>query len=329
MSKSIVVFSGKDANAAIKADPTKVLTIEKKKEDKVYRGNTRYMNATFNIGIHVKKSGWFWANDIEITRGMAAPGDPNDKRAENENMRLVVQTTLSRCGEFGEFLKALNPQWINQVNTMMANGDIKEKGKKAKGLFQDKLSDNNTENPGGDIEDPIVRFDIDFKPYAATYYIPELRNTPKSQFLDYGSKYLDKNNKEQFKPAIVADPTTGLEAPVNANNVHLLVTTGSIIRRGRFVVQTVTIGKTWITLSIELTRAVMEAGPSGGFSDEVYASPEEVAAAVTAAVNPVVDTTNVVVNAVADTVATPVVEVPEVKTDTEVLTLDELNGLDI
>lgn len=331
MSKTVIVFTPKDANAAVKADPTKVLNIEKKKETKKYNGSY-YMNASFNIGNHVKKIGYFSANDIEITRGMAAPGDANDSRAENENMRLVVQTTLSKCGEFGEFLRGLNPSWKNQVNTMIANGDIKEKNKKVKDLFQDKLSENNAKNPGGDIEDPIVRFDIDFKPYSANFYIPELRNTPKTQILDFESKYLDKNNREQFKPAVVTDPTTGVESPVTAENVHLLMVAGAIIKRGRFVMQTVTVGKAWISLSIELTRAVMEAGPSGGFTDEVYATPEELAEAVTAAV-----TATPVVTPVANPVVVPVTPVanPVVaeevvpESTSEVLTMEELNDLDI
>ncbi len=264
---SIKVFTAEEALAAVTADVTKVLNIEKKKEDKAYKG-TKFLNVYWNISNEVKKSGWFSIEDVELTDGVADPANKNDKRNDFEGTRLQLQTTVSKCGAFGQFLLTLNPEFKATLLRLVEDKTIVLLNRDLHDLVQLTLAMTNEKNPGGIIEDPIIRFKVDFRTFPPTYMHKFMAGLPKTQFFDWNTRYLDDAGREQFKAAMVTDPVTGLETPVVSENLHLFVTKGSIIRKGRIMMPSVAISSKCVSMPIQINRCVLEPGASAGFSDE-------------------------------------------------------------
>jgi len=266
MALKIKVFTAEEALAAAKADVSKVLTIEKKKVSKLYKG-TEFLNAQWNIGASVKKEGWYNIEDVELTDGIADPANKDDKRNEFDGIRLHLQTTLSRCGPFGEFLMTLNPQWRKQVTDMGNNNVIDIEGRKIHDLLQLNLSRKNEKNPGGKIEDPIIRFQVEFYPFPAKYPHSFLRGLPKTQFFDARTEYKDEKGVTQYKIATVTRDD-GSEEPITEANVHKFVTAGSKIVKARLMMHSVPVSSSWVSLPIIANRVVLMPGGAGGFSDD-------------------------------------------------------------
>ncbi len=284
---SLKVITAEEALATIKANPGKVLVVkEKPGEKKTYKGGAKFLDAHYHIGSTVNKDGWFSFKDVQLTDGIADPANKADSRTEFEPMRLQLQSTVKNAGDFGEFLNLLNKDWTACVDKLAESGVISLKGKQIHGIVQDKYSDQHKTNPGGDIEDPIVRFKVDFGLYPATYPHKWLQGKPKTTFFDYNTRYIDENKREQFKPAKVKDPKTGLEVPVTAENVHLFATKGSWIRCGRVNISSVADTKSWISMPIAINKVVIEQGEPEGFSDEVVVDVREALAATVPATVP-------------------------------------------
>lgn len=267
---TIKVFFDSEVNAAAKADVTKVLTIEKKKKSTTYKG-TEFLNAYLNVGAFVKKEPWFTVRNVELTDGIADPNNKDDKRNEFEGTRLQLQTTVSKCGEFGQFLVTMNPQWRKQITDMGAANQIDLEGKKIHDLLQTNLSKKNEKNPGGVIEDPIIRFQIDFAPFPQKYPHSFLRGQPKTQFFDARTEYKDEQGRTQYKLATIeVDDGAGgtKEEPVTDKNVHLFVTKGSVIVSARINAPSVPVSSSWVSWPFLATRVVLMPGGAGGFSDE-------------------------------------------------------------
>ena len=265
---SLRVYKASEALASVEQDGSKVLNIQKKKEDKVFKG-TRFLYANFNIAGDTKKDGWFSFENVELSTGMADPADETDKRNEFEGTRLQLQTSVSRAGVIGEFLQQLQPAWEETVANSVDAGDIVKGTRRVHGIVQSKLSEENAENPGGDIEDPIIRFKIDFRPYPARYPRTFLRGQPKTKIYDYRTAYTDDKGTTQYHLAKVEDPDTGELVDVTTDNIHLFVTAGSVIKSGRITMPSVAVSQAWISLPITINRAVIEPGAEAGFSDEV------------------------------------------------------------
>lgn len=268
---SIKVFTAQECLKAINDDPSKILTIEKKKDDKEYSG-TRFMNAYYNIGDNIKKDGWFSIENVALSNGYADPADKQDKRNTYKGTREQLETTVSKAGDFGQFLLKLNPEWIKQAKHIVET-DKKADGQKPHELLQSVLSKKNETNPCGPIEDPIVRFQVDWKNFPAKYKHKFLAGQPRTQFFDYRTKYTDENGKVQFKPAVVIGDD-GSEEPVNDKNAHKFITKNSIIRHGRLNAPSVPISQFWISHPCIMTRCVIEPGVEDGFSDELNSDDE-------------------------------------------------------
>lgn len=264
---AITVFSAKDALAAATADRTKIMTAEKKKDDKAYKG-TRYLNLYFNIGNSVKAEGWFNMTDVKLSTGMADPADKLDKRNEYEGTRMQLETSVSRAGDFGKFLLLANETWIEMIQKLAAEGVIVPGARKVHELLQTTLSADNKNNPNGKIDDPLIRFKVDFSAHPEKYRHKFLAGKQKSQILDFTKKYVDADGKVQYQVATVKDPQSGQEVPVNSQNIHLFVKDGAILRSARVMIPSIAISQAWISAPITISRAVIEPGSGGGFSDD-------------------------------------------------------------
>jgi len=314
---SVKVFTAEEALAAINADPSKVLAIEKKKETKAYKGTT-FLNAFYNID-GSKKEGWFSIENVPLTCGVADPEDLNDKRNEFEGTRLQLQTSVSKAGAFGEFLFKLNTVFKQNVETLAANGTISLDKKEIHGLVQTHYSASHPEKPNEPMDDGVVRFKIDFDTFPAMYKHKFLRGQPRTQFLDYSTRYIDAEGREQFKVAMVENDDGEME-PVTTKNLHKFVTKGSIIRRGRIMMPSVPVSKSYVSLPIVCNRMIIETGADDGFSDD--APVVNTNTNVKAALAPTTTQTTPTVQ----TAQTPVEEAPAAVTQAEVDDINKLLG---
>lgn len=269
---TIKVFAASDALAALRTNPDKVLTIIKKKDDKTFKAGCWFMDNRFTIGAHPPSEGWFSIKDVVLTRTVPDPSDASDRRNENnedgKDPVLQLETNLSNAGDFGQFLFELDPIWKAKIQKMTDDGVLNIGKRNVVGLVQTHLSLDNKTNPGGEIEDPIVRFKVDFSTFSDRHPTKVLRSKQKSQFLDFDTAYVDAAGVTQYHPAKVVDPITGELVPVNPYNLHLFATEGSIIKEGRIMMTGVPVAKISVSMPMFAQRIVLKRADEVGFSDE-------------------------------------------------------------
>lgn len=305
---SVKVFTAEEALAAANADVSKILSFEKKKEDKAYKG-TRFLNVYVTIGAEVRKEPWFSVENIPLSVGVADPENAQDKRNEFESTRLQLETTLSRAGPFGQFLKKLDPEYRKIIAEKSSDGSINISNRKIHGLLQTHLSEENPKNPGAEMDDPAIRFKIDFGSFPQMYKHKFLIGQPRTQIFDYRTRYVDENGREQFKAATIVNDN-GEEEPVTSKNLHKFVTRGSILHKGRVMMPSLAISSNWVSIPIIINRAVIEPGGEDGFSDDGPVNAAAVKSAIVgvqAAVAPAINNTGGgTASAVANTAASDV-----------------------
>lgn len=267
---TIKVISAIQALEAAQKNPAAVLAIKKKTAKagaKKYQ--VEYFDLRWTAGPVIDGEGWFLVENLTL-RGMAAPGDSKDQRTTFESTRMRLETRLSKAGPFGQFLMMMNAEWIKKVKDMIAAGDMIEDGQKTHDLLRITLSKKNAENPGGLLEDPTISFQIDFRPFSATYPVKALRGLPKTQFFDASKEFADPTNAagpKQYAAATVTD-AAGNEIPVDASNIHQFVTHGSILRKGRIHIPSAVISAKYISAPISIQYALIEPSTGdGGFED--------------------------------------------------------------
>lgn len=225
-----------------------------------------FLNAFFNIGDYNKKEGWFSVEDIPLTYGIDDPAAISDKK-KFESIRLQLSTTVSLAGTWGEFLVALEKDWKKESTRITESEDIGYDGQKIHPLMQYKLSMKHAEKPGAPIGDPIIRFKIDFGKFPQRYKYKFLVGQPRTQIYDYRTRQVDEKGRETFKLATVTNED-GVEELVNASNIHLFVTSKSILRKGRVMIPSAALSSNWLSMPMVINRAIIEPGPDEGFSDE-------------------------------------------------------------
>ena len=307
MANSIKVFTSTEYSTAINIDATNVLLIEKKKDEKAYKG-TRFLNAFFNIGASKRSNGWFHFENMLIPMGIADPADKTDIRNEFEGTRLQFASSVSKAGEFGAFIAKLQPEYRKQIDALTTAGIIKLDGQKIHDLIT-LLTGKNSKNPNQPIADPYLSIKIDFDPYPMTFKPTFLAGTPRTQILDWNTRTIDASGKESFLPAMVMSDD-GVKELVTAKNLHKFVTPGSIIRSGRVNIPSVAISQAWISMPITANRVIIEPGGEAGFSDEVIDTGALKAALTGVAQVVVPDVAQVVAPAVAQVVVPAVAPIP-------------------
>ncbi|QYB17609.1 hypothetical protein PV-S19_0245 [Pacmanvirus S19] len=328
---SIKVFTAQEALASAQIDAGRVLTVKAKKENKYHQG-TRFFDAKWNIGQHTNKEGWFSVEDIPLATGIVAKGTEGNVSAEHEATRLQLTTKLSLAGKWGQFLDLLEPKWIEQITRLADEGVVDLDGKKIHPLMQRLFSKKTMAKDASGkslanqpLADPTIRFKIDFKPFPEKYPHKFLVGVPKTQFFDYRTRTVNEKGQEQFKLATIIDDF-GKEVPVTADNIHKFVTPGSVLKKGRIMMNSVSESTAYVSLTPIITRAVIEPGAEEGFDDEETV--DTVNEAVAAAFN-VPDNTPVTPGSGSDEVEVKaeVAEVAEVADNSDEITEDELNEM--
>lgn len=260
----ITVIEAKDALAAVREDPTKILTIIKKKEERKYTGGAKFYRTSWKFGAQPATNGWFVIEDVPITAPILPPNDP--RLNGRDNSRCNLQTRVSVAGDFGLFLKEFNPTFIETIAKYVADGTIAGKGKKIHSIVRDRLSDDNADNPGGPIEDPIISLDVDFKSHPKDFWVTDKAGKPKTEFFEYisgGDK--DEHGREitpiVFKEATVFNPDTQQVEPVGEMNLHwFLKAPGAVIKRARLWFSSVCASQNWVSMPLCVSKVVIKCG---------------------------------------------------------------------
>jgi len=265
---SLKVFTAAEALDAFHKNPENFLIIEEKKKDpkKLFQG-TKFLNAYYNINEHKRKEGWFSIEDVELTVGVVDPTNQDDARSQNTGMRMQLQTSLEKGGDFAELLYELDPVWKKKVDELAEKKLIAKTNRIVHGLLQTHYSERNEEHAGEELETPIIRFKMDFGKFPPAYPHKFLANKQKTQIFDYDKTFIDKNGRKQYKLATVTNDD-GVEEELNIDNMHLFLTKGSVIKKGRISMPSVSAGQVWISLRINLVNAIIQKGPDHGFSDD-------------------------------------------------------------
>ncbi len=294
--RTIKVFTDVQALNAVKANPNGVLGLTVKKDRKTgkpkeYQG-TIFMNATYTIGAE-KNDGWFvLTEDVPLSRGVADPLNKDDKRNQYKGTRNQLEMKLSQAGSIGQFFDLLNEPWKALIQTMNNAKEIPGgSARKLHELLQYTLSADNVENPGAKLDDPILRFQVNEGVFSKDYPYAFLRGQPKTVFLDYRTRYIDEQGKEQFKLASFKDDS-GNDILVTVDNMHKFITNGSVLKRGsRIMVPSGSRSKEWISLPVDINKAIIEPRSEvAGFSDELPVDMNALKAALPVATRPL-DTT--------------------------------------
>lgn len=247
----------------------KVLNITKKSaaaESTKKATTTKYLNVSLNVGPYLHCDGWLELRDVELSIGVVDPNNLNDKRNLYDSTRCYLQTSKSISGNLCTALQLIDNDYIKQISVPALGGSLSNK--RLHRFVQTHLSDDNPSNPGGEIEDPIVRMKFELaKSYPANMPNEMARGCPKTTIFDFTKPYVD-NGILKYKVATVVNDN-GVEEPININNFHKFATKGSIIRHGRFLIGSVSITGSWASLIGIVFTAVIEPATPPCFSDEI------------------------------------------------------------
>jgi hypothetical protein len=253
-----------DAIKALDADPANFIIERKKGANKKYKGS-EFLRSLFSTEGFPRQESWFTINDsIEITRSMAKPGDSEDYRAEFEGTRLIIQTTVSKAGQFGQFLMKLQPIYEAAINKMAADGQIDISKRSVHQLVQTHYGDNHPSMAGEPIDDPVIRLQIKFDNFPAKYPITWLQNKPKTTLWDH-SKVTPAGKYELLTP-----PSGDA---LSADNVHQVILAGAVIKRMRVMASSVILSSSWVSMPFIIHEAIIQPAGDSGFEDDLTSAP--------------------------------------------------------
>jgi len=265
MAAKIKVFNYDDCTAALN-NTNNLITVIKKKENKTYKG-TQFMTIRWCLDGVNKHDGFFLLKDVQLNDKIYAKGDISSRSAEHEGTRLQLGTRVSATGPFGKLMLEANRQWLDFVNDEIKAGRIDSEGKKISPLVSTHYSKKHPVNPGAPRDDPIISFKISFEKFPPRYPYAFMRNQPRTQFYDYATRYVDEKGRECFEPATVVGDN-GEKVEVNADNLHEFIDGRYVIRKGRVMINTLSISDGYISASMQLLMAVIDRTSVDGFDDE-------------------------------------------------------------
>jgi hypothetical protein len=250
-------------------NPVRVVTLEKKKDDKKTYQGTKFITNKFNGG-----EAWFSARDIIIRRGTADPANTNDGRNKFAGTRNRINIRKSDGGDFGLLVASLETAWKQCVADAIADKSITKGNRAIHDIIQtDFNEDYKNNNPGKEFTENMIQMqiDLDWTPFPATYPYKALAGKTKTNILDFRTLRIEKNDKGQdievFDPAMV--DVNGVKVLVGEANHHLFITNNSIIRRMRVMWPSTSISQAWISAPFTAIRLVIEPGTEGDMEDEL------------------------------------------------------------
>ena len=247
---------------ALRADPAKTLNITNAVPNPKMHGSATFRQCRWNVG-GKPIDGMFIGRDIMLDNDICDPKNREDARSKYESMRLRLESTVSKSGPTGEFISAAVDRFTADVNARIASGDIVPmEGKDGKNL-NTPLNRSYINKKTKEVmvkDDPTIRWELDFGNYPDKFYIDSMQGTPVTQFFD-ATKPKDAAGTE-FEPLLYEG------APVTKDNIHMVVTPDSIIRRLHFTMNSVAISDKGISLKCVANKIVLEVIKKSGVSDD-------------------------------------------------------------
>jgi hypothetical protein len=288
---NIKVMTGANAAAGAKRKGDSFLQVVKPPKAKPVN-NTMFYRVTMNgltvdaQGKEERASGFFTIENVKIQ----AVRDASKAEGAAKLAKPSIAARLSALSpDDAFFIRALQDAWLKRVNENLTKPDPEHPGetimdlsggRKIHDIGQWTFSQRTTvKDKDGKLlkgapmvdedgnSDPIMRWKLQFdKIFHEKCPYGILRGKPKCVIRD-GSKPIVENGKKTFALATVN--VDGVEQPINAKNVHLFITAGSTLIKGRWMFDSASQSDAWITPDISMIEAViLPGGGEGGFDDD-------------------------------------------------------------
>jgi hypothetical protein len=272
---SVKLHTGTAALTAVTNWPESVLSVQplgagKKKPS--LGDSPQFFNLKWNItGKTEMSEGWFKFENARMHRGITPKDKAEGSEAKFEQMRLSLRLKVSQLGDFGKFLMLAEPEWQKLVERLNKEGHIAFNHKQDVHpivylTFTDKHK--NEELRGKPNPDPTVKIKIDFTKYSDKWAPPPMiKGTQKTQIFDATKPYTDKSGKTQYKVATVVGED-GKEEEVNANNLHKMLTSGSMVS-GLIHLPAGVVSASWVSAPMYVAKLYVAPGSDEGFDDDI------------------------------------------------------------
>lgn len=215
----------------------------------------------------VLKQGVFQFKDFVITKPIYAVGDKFAPKLPSH--RLQLQSTRSQGGTLATFIERFEPVYFKKMQGYINDGTIVLTKTKKQVIHP--LMQRDFKQEGSDkttvIDDPLLRLAVVFE--APAY---DKGGEPTTQFYDWKTRRLTlcadgKSAIPEYDLCTVLNED-GLKVPINADNVHKLITRGTIIRQGRCDMGTTTISQDWANIPLTAQKLWIEQGAGDVAADE-------------------------------------------------------------
>lgn len=228
----IKVFTCQEIIDACKKSPSTICSIKEPKTDKEYKG-CKFFPHRFVIGSDSKDV--FKINDVEdqhirITRDMP---DPSNKDDERNDFKMCVETNVGAAGLLGQMLLVYNGVFLEKATAL--NKTFKwgiPTKRKLKGYLATHYSDSCPEEKlrGTEREDDKKTIRINIKPFEVyeNHFNKKMIGQPKTIIYDYDTRKVQPDNTVVYQRATVDGED------LTPENIHMFLTSGSVIRKARF-----------------------------------------------------------------------------------------------
>jgi len=292
---TIAVIPIAEAVAALKAGQiiAKIVPKPASKDGKAktYQAGTVYFDVKYTIkvptadGKEVTKTcnGDFSFTDVTTGKPPINRDDLTDERykyvEDGKEPTYQIQTDTKFGGAFAEFCSLFDPQ-IEKLIQEAASGPDKIPGfiikdRKYHHIIQTHIQDEQSENCGNKLENPIVRIKIKPGVYPEKFS-RALAGKPQSEFLDGNTKRVVAG-KYVYDPCYCVgddgEPIVGEDGkkiPVTPPTLWHYLVFGSKIE-GRINIGSIAINKIWVSLQMTAPRTIIWRGNPGGavYEDEI------------------------------------------------------------
>jgi hypothetical protein len=235
-------------------------------------GDTQFINLRWNISSKNERAdGWFKFENARLHRGIVPKDKAEGTEAKFESSRLVLRLKASQLGDFGKFLMLAEPEWQKLAQKLKEDGVIVYNHKHdIHPLVYLTYGDKHKieELRGKPNPDPTIRIKLDFGRYSEKYAPPPMiKGAQKTQIFDATKPYLDNDKKLKYKVATVTGDD-GKEEEVNANNVHKLLTEGSMVS-GLIHIPSLVVSASWVSAPTYISKLYVAPGTANDFDDDI------------------------------------------------------------
>lgn len=265
----------------LQAHPTHT-ALNFKAPSKVKAGETAFHNVSALCDGQKVEPLYVQFNDVIITSAIGDPTDMSTERAKSlakyPAMRLRLTSTVQKAGLFGQWIDQADVCFDNYADSIHAVNPLAGGGKKRSILHRSYVKDGKEVF----IAEPEFQFDLQLvelsgmnygqvSVFSQKHFIAPLRGTPKCTLLEWT---LGPDGKEVLSEPKVE--VNGVMVPVDFKNIHLWITPGSVIKRGRTFVDFCESASA-LSCPLRLHWAAIEINRKKGVIEDDYVPPASLA----------------------------------------------------